>query len=128
MTTLPSIDVIIVVDDASAGFASCIESLEAAGGFDRLIIVDDSAGDSNVGAILRARPQRHLLLRTGRRLGMAAAVNRAIGFSTHDIVIVDSGAVVSAGCLERLARCMASDPSIGTASPFTNFAVPPPRS
>jgi glycosyltransferase involved in cell wall biosynthesis len=122
MTTLPSIDVIIVVDDASAGFASCIESLEAAGGFDRLIIVDDSAGDSNVGAILRARPRRHLLLRTGRRLGMAAAVNRAIGFSTHDIVVVDSGAVVSAGWLDRLARCMASDPSIGTASPFTNDA------
>jgi GT2 family glycosyltransferase len=122
MTTLPSIDVIIVVDDASTAFASCIESIEAAGGFDRLIIVDDSAGDSHVGAILRARPRRHLLLRTGHRLGMAAAVNRAIGFSTHDIVVLDPGAVVSAGWLDRLARCVASDPAIGTASPFTNDA------
>ena len=52
---------------------------------------------------------RRELLALPENLGFVGAVNRGAGHATGDIVLLNSDTVVTAGWLQALARCLASE-------------------
>ena len=121
------VDVVIPVYNAPADLARCVDSVLAhTHGAHRLVLIDDASPDPAIAAYLaglaaRALPQV-VLLRNDENLGFTGTANRGMRLSRADVVLLNSDTIVTAGWLDALARCAASDPRIGTATPFSNNA------
>ncbi|HEX7272826.1 MAG TPA: glycosyltransferase family 2 protein, partial [Casimicrobiaceae bacterium] len=125
----PPIDVVVPVHNAPAELARCVDSvLEHASGDWRLVLIDDASSDPAVRACFAALEARRLprvaLLANERNRGFTHTANRGIRESrpASDVVLLNSDTVVTGGWLSALARCAASDPRIGTITPFSNNA------
>ena len=120
------IDVIVPVHNAYEELAACLESVYRHGGYHRLILIDDCSTDERIGALFRrlaAGKSSHLtLLRNDSNLGFVVTVNRGIAGSRNDVVLLNSDTLVTRGWLDKMRRCAASDPQIGTITPFSNNA------
>ncbi len=138
---LPS--VIIPVHNAPAELDRCLASVYAtvpAGA--EVIVIDDASTDAEVTNVLRRWRQRAgpswSFRRQQQNLGFVATANRGMEMTRRDVVLLNSDTETTPGWLEGLQRCLASDPSIATATPWTNNgeiasiprfceAGPPPR-
>lgn len=123
------IDIVVPVYNAANDLERCIGSvLEHTTGDYRLIIIDDASPDPAVRAYLARLETRRLpqllLLANERNLGFTLNANRGVGAArpNSDVVLLNSDTAVARGWLDALARCAASDPSIGTITPFSNNA------
>ncbi len=123
------IDVVVPVYNAAADLARCVQSvLDHSSGDWRLLLIDDASPDPSIGAYfsaLRARPlQEVTLLANPTNLGFTLTANRGIAEARDDadVVLLNSDTVVTRGWLDKLSRCAASDPRIGTITPFSNNA------
>jgi GT2 family glycosyltransferase/glycosyltransferase involved in cell wall biosynthesis len=126
-TARNAVDVVVPVYNAPADVARCVESVLAhTSGAYRLVLIDDASPDPAVAAHfaeLERRALPHVVLeRNEANLGFTATANRALQASRSDVVLLNSDTIVTAGWLDALARCVASDPRIGTATPFSNNA------
>jgi GT2 family glycosyltransferase len=138
---LPSL--IIPVHNAPDELDRCLASVCAtvpAG--TEVIVIDDASTDAEVTNVLhrwqqRAGPSWQFHFQQ-QNLGFVATVNRGMKMTQRDIVLLNSDTEVTPGWLEGLQRCLASDPLIATATPWTNNgeiasipgfceANPPPR-
>jgi GT2 family glycosyltransferase/glycosyltransferase involved in cell wall biosynthesis len=122
-----AVDVVVPVYNAPADLARCVESVLAHTRHPyRLVLIDDGSTDPAIGAYFAALARRSLpqvtLLANGANQGFTATANRGMRLSSADVVLLNSDTAVTAGWLDALARCAASDPSIGTITPFSNNA------
>jgi GT2 family glycosyltransferase/glycosyltransferase involved in cell wall biosynthesis len=122
-----TIDVIVPVYNAAEDLRRCLEAvLEHTTGDYRLVVLDDASTDPQVGVQLRELEQRALarvtVLRHERNLGFTKTANQGMALSRADVVLLNSDAIPGPGWLDALRRCAASDPSIGTITPFSNNA------
>ena len=123
------IDIVVPVYNAAADLERCVDSvLECTDDDYRLIVIDDASPDPAVAAHFARleglkMPQLELLTNE-RNLGFTLNANRGMRAARAgaDVVLLNSDTVVTRGWLEALARCAASDPSIGTITPFSNNA------
>ena len=123
------IDIVVPVYNAAGDLARCVDSvLEHSTGDWRLLLIDDASPDLAIRAYfsgLRARrlPQVELSANP-TNLGFTQTANRGIAQARAgaDVVLLNSDTVVSRGWLDKLSRCAASDPRIGTITPFSNNA------
>ena len=123
------IDIVVPVYNAADDLNRCIESvLEHTGGDYRLIVIDDASPDPAVRAYFAQIEARRLpqiqLLANERNRGFTLNANRGMSAARAgaDLVLLNSDTVVTRGWLDALARCAASDPTIGTITPFSNNA------
>lgn len=117
--------VIVPVHNAPDELERCLACLAATvPPHTEVIVIDDASRDTAVERILRRWQQE-----TGnywrfvvqqRNLGFVATVNRGMEMASGDVVLLNSDTEVTTGWLEGLQRCLASDPSIATATPWTN--------
>ena len=121
------IDVIVPVYNAPDDVRTCIESVLAnlRPGV-RVVLIDDASPDPRIAEVfstpaLRSHPQV-TLLRNATNLGFTGTANRGMQLSRADVVLLNSDTIVTAGWLDALIACAASDPRIGTITPFTNNA------
>ena len=122
-----AVDVVVPVYNAPDDLRRCIAAVLAhTEGAYRLVVIDDASPDPRVRDVLAelaARDLAHVaILRNERNLGFTGTANRGMGLSRADVVLLNSDAIVSEGWLDALRRCAASDPSIGTVTPFSNNA------
>ena len=117
--------VIIPVHNAADELARCLESVHStvpAGS--EVIVIDDASTDGAVTGLLeswRTRAAPGWRFETNpRNLGFVATANRGMRLATGDIVLLNSDTEVTAGWLQGLHRCLESDASIATATPWTN--------
>ncbi|KAA9130759.1 glycosyltransferase [Marinihelvus fidelis] len=121
-TGLPT--VVLPVHDAIDCLRGCLASIDAHSPEARVVVVDDASADPAVRPLLvdwcAASPGRELVP-LDHNLGFVGAANlgaeRAGG---DDIVLLNSDTLVTPGWLQALARCLASDPAIGSATPWSN--------
>jgi GT2 family glycosyltransferase len=123
------IDIVIPVYNAAGDLASCVDSVLAHSRGDwRLLLIDDASPELAVRTYFSGLRARHLpqvaLLANERNLGFTLTANRGMREARvgADVVLLNSDTVVTAGWLDKLARCAASDPRIGTITPFSNNA------
>ena len=125
--TRPPIDVVVPVYNAPDDARACVESVLAhtAGDY-ALVLIDDASPDPRVRELFAEIGRRGLphvtLLANERNLGFTATANRGMARSRGDVVLLNSDTLVTPGWLDALAACAASDPRIGTATPFSNNA------
>ena len=120
---LPS--VIIPVHNAPDELDRCLATVfETVTTGVEVIVIDDASTDAEVARVLsrwqqRAGPSWQFHLQQ-RNAGFVGTANRGMEMTRGDIVLLNSDTEVTAGWLEGLQRCLASDPSIATATPWTN--------
>ena len=89
-----------------------------------VVIIDDASPDPAVARLLEryravAGPGWRFL-RNVENLGFVATANRGMAATGSDVVLLNADTEVTPGWLEGLARCLASDEHIATATPWTN--------
>jgi GT2 family glycosyltransferase len=120
---LPS--VVIPVFNAPRELDACLASVAAnvpAGS--EIVIIDDASTDPATDAVLRRWQARadagwHFL-DNPCNLGFVGTANRGMRETAGDVVLLNADTEVTRGWLEGLARCLASDADIATATPWTN--------
>lgn len=122
-----TIDVVIPVYNAAADVARCVDSvLRHSDRPYRLVLIDDASPDPSIAAYFAELERRQLpnvlLLSNATNEGFPFTANRGMRLSRADVVLLNSDTLVTKGWLAALARCVASDPRIGTATPFSNNA------
>jgi GT2 family glycosyltransferase len=115
----------VPIHNAAKDLDACLESVvrHAPSGAE-VLLIDDASDQSRVGEVIArwvARPgPRWTVLRNEHNLGFVATANIGIGRFERDVVLLNSDTLVTAGWLEGLRDCLASDASIATATPWTN--------
>jgi len=121
------IDVVIPVYNAPDDVRTCVASVLAHLRPDvRVVVIDDASPDPLIAPLFeelgaRAHPQV-VLLRNDRNLGFTGTANRGMQLSRADVILLNSDTIVSAGWLDAIMHCSATDPRIGTITPFSNNA------
>ena len=121
------IDVVIPVYNAPDDVRLCVESALAHLRPDvRVVVIDDASPDPRIAPLLdgfaqRVHPQL-VILRNEKNLGFTGTANRGMQLSRADVVLLNSDTIVSAGWLDAIMHCAATDPRIGTITPFSNNA------
>lgn len=117
--------VVIPVYNAAAEVDRCLHTVQAtvpAGA--EVLVLDDASPDPAVADVLdRWRQCAGLgwrFLRNPQNLGFVGSANRGMRLCDGDVVLLNSDTEVTPGWLQGLARCLASDPAIATATPWTN--------
>lgn len=121
------VDIVVAVYNAPDEVRACVESVLAHLRPDvRLVLIDDASKDPAIVAYFAelatlAYPQV-LMLRNECNLGFVGTANRGFELSRADVVLLNSDAIVTHGWLDALLHCAATDPRIGTITPFSNNA------
>ncbi len=121
------VDIVVPVYNAVNDLRRCVASIAASTRTPyRLILIDDASPDPEVrryfDQLARDLPAHWLLLRNEQNLGFVGTTNRGMALSENDVVLLNSDTVVTHRWLEKIKRCAASDPRIGTITPFSNNA------
>ena len=121
------IDIVVPVYNAPDDVRACVDSVLAHLRPDvRLVVIDDASPDPAISPLLaalerRAHPQV-LVLRNERNLGFTGTANRGMALSRADVILLNSDTIVTAGWLDGIMHCVATDERIGTVTPFSNNA------
>jgi GT2 family glycosyltransferase/glycosyltransferase involved in cell wall biosynthesis len=121
------IDVVVPVYNAPDDVRTCVMSVLAHLRPDvRVVLIDDASPDPAILPLFeelaqQAHPQL-VLLRNDRNLGFTGTANRGMQLSRADVILLNSDTIVSAGWLDAMMHCAATDPRIGTITPFSNNA------
>ncbi len=116
------ISVVVPVYNAPGELDQCLDSLCATlEPGDEVVIIDDASTDPAVGEVLaRYRTRDWRFLANERNLGFVATANRGLRETRGDVILLNSDTITTPGWLKGLERCLDSDASIGTATPWTN--------
>jgi len=89
-----------------------------------VLLIDDASTDPAIGSLLnswRMKCCKSWSFRFNREnLGFVATANLGMKLTVNDVVLLNSDTEVTPGWLEGLQRCLAFDPLIATATPWTN--------
>lgn len=128
-----AIDIIVAVYKSVHLTTRCLNSLadqiqEIASSDPRLIVINDSPGESDVHAMLEAFASRHsyvTVLKNERNLGFVESVNKGLEIACkagRDVILVNADTETYPDTLKNLVDAAYSDPQIGFASPRSNNA------
>ena len=115
-------DVVVCVHGALQEVRACVDSVRKAGGFRRLILVDDHNCESDRRALADLLDDQTLLLNSPVP-GYAHAANHGLAESDADqVCLLNSDTLVADQWLQRLAACFSTHPNCGAVGPWSNAA------
>jgi GT2 family glycosyltransferase/glycosyltransferase involved in cell wall biosynthesis len=128
-----TIDIIVPVYKSVHLTTRCLNSLadhinEIASNDPRLIVINDSPGESDVHRMLESFASRHsyvTVLENERNLGFVKTVNKGLGIACkagRDVILVNADTETFTDTLKNLVSAAYSDSQIGFASPRSNNA------
>lgn len=117
--------VVVPVFNAPEELDACLASVAATVGPDTdVLIIDDASTDPATEIVInhwKARASAGWTFESNSiNRGFVATANTGMRACENDVVLLNSDTVVTPGWIEGLRRCLASDPSIATATPWTN--------
>lgn len=125
MADAATVDIIVPVFNSLHVVRPCIESVLRHSSDYRLLIVDDGS-DSHTAAVLDGYADAHdhlEIIHQPQNLGFVHACNRGFAEVRGDLVVLlNSDTEVTPRWLDKIRRCFAHDPTVGVASPVSNFA------
>jgi GT2 family glycosyltransferase len=90
----------------------------------QVLVIDDASTDVGVQPLLSSWVDedkfKRSLLTNKKNLGFVATANRGMRLAKTDVVLLNTDTEVTVGWLECLKNCLDSDPSIATATPWSN--------
>jgi GT2 family glycosyltransferase len=117
--------IILPVYNALEFLEPCLDSITRHTSPDVMtLVINDASTDPGVEPLLRAWVEqpgtRHQLITQRVNRGFVATVNNGMRSARSDVVLLNSDTVVTTGWLDSLAKCLGSDRSIATATPWSN--------
>ncbi|MBT8061410.1 MAG: glycosyltransferase [Xanthomonadales bacterium] len=115
--------IVIPVFNAHEDVQACLASVQAHSPAAEVLVIDDASSDARVAPMLKAwqdSATRRRVITHDRNQGFVRSANRGMQQFDGDIVLLNSDTLVTPGWLEALSDCLASDPAIATATPWTN--------
>jgi GT2 family glycosyltransferase len=117
--------VVIPVYNAAAELDRCLQTVHTSvPPGTEVLVIDDASPDPAVADVLggwRGRgPPGWRFERNGGNLGFVRTANLGMRLCHGDVVLLNSDTEVTDGWLQGLARCLAADAAIATATPWTN--------
>jgi GT2 family glycosyltransferase len=116
------ISVVVPVFNAPGELEQCLASLRVTlePGTD-LVVIDDASTNADVQELLASFQQEGWrFLKNDQNRGFVATANRGMRETAADVVLLNSDTITTPGWLQGLQRCLATDATIGTATPWTN--------
>jgi len=116
------VSIIVVAYNAAKYIDACVTSLERAGGYHEIIVVDQASSDGTPDLVERHVPAVQLI-RAGANLGFAAGNNLGARAASGDVLaLFNPDAFATAGWLQPLVAALAG--SVGIASPKVYRGLP----
>jgi GT2 family glycosyltransferase len=117
--------VVIPVFNAPEELDRCLASVAATTTeVTEVLIIDDASTDPATAAVIgrwQAQAPAGWMFKANRvNRGFVATANAGMRACANNVVLLNSDTEVTPGWLQGLQRCLASDPSIATATPWTN--------
>lgn len=114
--------IVVPVFNAVAQTRRCLAALSLhQGDAEAVIVIDDASTDPEVASLMAELPEAWVRVHNERNLGFVATANLGMALSRRaDVVLLNADTEVSPGWLEAVQTCAASDPRIGSVTPFTN--------
>lgn len=123
MSGKPLPTVIIPVFNAIDQLNDCLASIDGVSPESDIVVIDDASTDRRIPGLLNSwaqdRPGRKILSNTRNR-GFVYSANRGMSETAGDVVLLNSDTLVTPGWLQALVRCLDSDQTIATATPWSN--------
>ena len=125
MSAEGGITVVVPVFNAADELGQCLDSLHSTLEPGRpVLVIDDASTDPAAQEVLRGWKERQIpkwrIVANESNLGFVGTANRGMRMAPGDVVLLNSDTITTPGWLEALERCLASDPAIATATPWTN--------
>ncbi len=122
-----TVDIVICVHDAAEDLARCLDSvLRHSAPPYGLILVDDGSGPEAAALVddfVARYPEQARSIRHEEARGYTRSANAGLRASQADcVVLLNSDTIVTAGWLDRMLDCAASDPKVGLVGPLSNTA------
>jgi len=121
------IDIIIPIYNAFDDMVACLDSVsqhttkEA-----RIILINDCSTDERIVQYLNqpevTEREDIKVIQNKENIGFVGSVNLGMRMSTNDVILLNSDTIVTKGWIDKIRRCAASDPKIGTITPLSNNA------
>lgn len=122
-TPAQPVSVVICVHNALRELATCLASVIRAGGYHRIVLVNDGSDTVTVRWLSRIAHRPDVLLVNSKQRGYSHAVNTAVDYLPHgDVVLLNSDTIVPATWIPRLARAAYHDADSAVAGPWSNAA------
>ncbi|WP_096700268.1 class I SAM-dependent methyltransferase [Magnetospirillum sp. 15-1] len=125
LETAPPVTVVVPVYNAPDDVAACLDSLiRNTTVRAQLLIIDDASPDPRIAPLLAAHAHRPnvRILRNSENLGFTGTVNRALGETTGDVVLLNSDTEVTPRWLDNLRLTAYSQADVGTVTAVSDNA------
>jgi N-acetylglucosaminyl-diphospho-decaprenol L-rhamnosyltransferase len=99
--------------------AECLDSIGRTPETHQVTVVDNGSSDGSAGMVRERFPEVHLIARPDN-IGFAGGVNDGLGCRARgqDVLLLNSDATLSAGCLGQLAATLDAEPEVGIVAPL----------
>ncbi len=122
-----AVDIIVPIYNAYDDLKKCIESVLRHTSLveNRLILINDCSPDARIAPYIDSLKQENILTHHNEKnMGFSDNVNYGfVQSSKNDVLLLNTDTIVTAGWLEKISNCAASDPQIGTVTPLSNSAT-----
>jgi len=117
--------VVIPAYNAAEELNTCLESVYSTVPVNtEVIVIDDASPDPAAQKVIRSWRERMAdhwsFLANKENQGFVGTANRGMAQTRSNVVLLNSDTVVTPGWLQGLQTCLSSDPTIATATPWTN--------
>ena len=120
-----SVSVVIPVYNAAEELERCLASVRSTvSNSTEVVVIDDASPDPSTAAVLdrwRGKtPASWKFFANPENRGFVGTANRGMQLTQNNVVLLNSDTEATPGWLTGLQRCLSSDLSIATATPWTN--------
>ncbi len=117
------VDIVVPIYNAEKSLPRFLEDVKKTNIRYRLILIDDASIDENTQKLLKQYAELHTnveLIRNSQNIGMVGAINRGLAMSRNHVVLLSANVQLPQNWLERLIAPIVKDPTVASATPFTN--------
>ena len=117
------VDIVVPVYNAEKYLSQFLQDIQKTNLEFRLILIDDASSDENTHKLLQQYAQSHSnvdLIRNSQNIGIVGSINRGLAMARNHVVVLSASVCLPKNWLERLIAPIVKDPTVASATPFTN--------
>ena len=117
------VDIIVPIYNAEKSLPKFFQDVQKTNVQYRLILIDDASTDEHTQQLLKQYVKEHTnvdLVRNSQNIGMVGSINRGLAMSRNHVVLLSANVELPQNWLERLIAPIVKDPTVASATPFTN--------
>lgn len=118
-----TVDIIVPIYNGKPYLVKLFQGIEKTNMSYRLLLIDDASEDAATIEFIKEYAEQHEnteLIRNARNMGFVGSVNRGLAMARNHVVLLNTDIELPNKWLERLIAPIVKDPTVASATPFTN--------